>query len=439
MALTRDSLLYYWDAGYGTYPVIGGDPVLTRAAAGWTHRPGGHFDQEGNDKPRFERVEVNGKWEWGMLLEPERENLTPDADAQGAPSGMTVTPAAGYGPDGKPRLTKVSESGANERHFVLDTLISTSAGSTYCFSRFFKQGTRRYIKFAIHISTINEWSVIYDWQTDTYTVTSTGSALTFVDAGVERYPGGFVRPWISATASGVTNSYALHGTLDALETAPNYAFQGSTSEYLWAGDLQVEIGKRPTTQILTTGSPLTRNADAFHWGRVLPPVDFVAYHRFVEGAPGEDRIRFGMGRLSDLAAGYMAVMDGAAGPLGGYRAYHRDPSGATVSTDPLAEPAFGETVEHLFQHFSDGSVQLHQRVEGGSVLSTPVTGVPGTPPAMLENKVTIGGSSTGTYQGRGLHFCLKVAATADLDGITAEEQMDELAALTMDPFGNILS
>jgi hypothetical protein len=34
MALTRDSVLFYWDALHGVTPIVGGDPVFSRDSAG---------------------------------------------------------------------------------------------------------------------------------------------------------------------------------------------------------------------------------------------------------------------------------------------------------------------------------------------------------------------------------------------------------------------
>lgn len=170
-------------------------------------------------------------------------------------SGLT-TPA----PDSTGSMQKIIPSASASSHILFQN-ISVTSGSTYTQSAFVKASEYGFIQMAgsTGFNTTDLW---VNFNLNTGAVASVGAGSAVGTYGIQAYPGGIYRVWITATATLTSASgRLLISVLDSDRAArvPSYTADGTSGLYIWGQ--QFEVGANPTSYIPTTNAAVIRAAD----------------------------------------------------------------------------------------------------------------------------------------------------------------------------------
>jgi hypothetical protein len=189
----------------------------------------------------------------GLLIEESRINYATYSnslfDASWTPSSVTAGTSI-TSPDGTTNAVKAIASASDALHFFSKNATSVPT-TVYSFSRYAKKG--ELTKFALREGSATGAYAAFDLDNGTV-LDGTG---TIVDAG-----NGFYRCTLNVTLSGTTfgmRVYLLPNTYTSGSVTNTWTGDGTSGLYFY--ETQLEAGAFPTSQIPTTTTALTRNAD----------------------------------------------------------------------------------------------------------------------------------------------------------------------------------
>jgi hypothetical protein len=198
------------------------------------------------------RVDYKDNTNGSLILEPQRTNLITYSEAIGSNGfneiNSSIQSNVSVSPNGTLNADLLKENTANDTHFMFKDF-NLSSGQTYSISVFAKSnGTNRNLRFG---DGGLGWSSGFNVNFDL----TNGSA----DSGgvIESYGNGWYRCSVVGTTNATTSRLLVYSILN---TSTSYQGDGSSGVFLYG--LQVEQGSYPTTLINTSGSSVTRNADA---------------------------------------------------------------------------------------------------------------------------------------------------------------------------------
>ena len=131
------------------------------------------------------------------------------------------------------------------------------------------------------------------------------------------------------------------------------------------------MAKVASSYLRTNGAALTRAADQCYWSNVIGrPQAMTIYCRFVEvgGITVNDGFVFNVGGTGVPQFNVIMPSGGAA-----YRIRHFNATSSVTGTLATA-PTVGQVVELVAQLSANGSVQLHQSINGATATSTTASG-----------------------------------------------------------------
>jgi hypothetical protein len=205
-----------------------------------------------NNQARFDHSPVTLACK-GLLIEEPRTNYATYSnsifDASWTPSSVTAGTSI-TSPDGTANAVKAIASASDALHFFSKNATSVPT-TVYSFSRYAKKG--ELTKFALREGSATGAYAAFDLENGTV-LDGTG---TIADAG-----NGFYRCTLNATLVGTTfgmRVYLLPNSYTSGSVTNTWTGDGTSGLYMY--ETQLEAGAFATSQIPTTTTALTRNAD----------------------------------------------------------------------------------------------------------------------------------------------------------------------------------
>lgn len=432
MTLDATSNLWYWDARYGEIPLLGGEPVHTRASGGVIDDGRGILYNAIINTPRRGWDVINGKRQQTMLMEGSATNYMDYSENMGnwsAGSGGLSRPT-GYGdPFANLHAYRIFSSTAND---TLYRNFSFVANGQKTVSVFLKKGTSLVYKLALYdtitSTTLQRMRVDWNATTGVPSVTTEAGAGTLTDP--EPYNDGWYRFSFTPTASVVAaNLHRLY----------QYVSVGGAGQDTFVFGVQAEHGTHMTSYIWTpAGAAVTRAADQFYWnGRAPDPIGMVLYTKFID-----------VGSIDMPVASARIVMlenTAAANPkfgiyvpsAGSYAAYHHNNT-SSVQAGLAVSVNRGDLVELMAVLYPTGSIRLTASVNGAATTDS------GSTSGLAINSIGWSGdavdvnSAGSTNQGLARFAQIKIAKFSDIISDTAQHMMDQMRDWEIGPSGDLL-
>ena len=250
--LDPQGLSFFWEPSVDGITPTAGDGIgtFTRASTATYVDDDGVIQTAASGAPRYQ----NGR----ILLEPQATNLMPYSEAFSAWSALraTVSSNAITAPDGNLTADKVvMDATAGISHYVYRS-VSFVSGTAYTVSLYAKKSELKWFVIAFDPTNGVFASDNTYFNLDTGEVGSTDADVT---ASIEDMGNGWYRCRATrtalATASGIIVLYLADGDGDIV-------IDGDSASGLYLWGVQIEAGSYATSYIPTTGSTVTRNADA---------------------------------------------------------------------------------------------------------------------------------------------------------------------------------
>jgi hypothetical protein len=260
------------------------------------------------------RVDYLNNSNGSLILEPQRSNIaTYSSDLDNAAwtkSGTTITANNTTSPDGTTNADKIiASSGLSIK--IAYQVISSTNGVAHTVSAFYKADEYSYAFLRVGGQTPSPY-VIYNLSNQS--VVSTANATS---TKIEDYGSGWYRVSMTYTANSATNAPNVSFlptsgyTLDS-SNQPSYNGDGSSGGYVFGA--QLEVGNYPTTIINTSGSSVTRNADACELTNASDSIgqtEGVIFVDFELQTTGEDFVIMNIYNTSSPANGIYFYLDGS--------------------------------------------------------------------------------------------------------------------------------
>jgi len=199
---------------------------------------------------------IRNQWvSQGLILEAAATNLLLNSNTQSGVYNASVTTNV-VAPDGTTTGNTITAIAAGSVAYAGNYYASFTAGTTYTFSIFVKQGASRYVKVSSNSSSVFNCAATFDLQTGSLIVADSGANATIQYAG-----NGWYRLTASgaSTVSGSQTVYAINATSGGSNL--NAAAAGEIQLYSWGA--QLETGSVATSYIPTTSAQVTRAADVY--------------------------------------------------------------------------------------------------------------------------------------------------------------------------------
>jgi hypothetical protein len=394
----------------GTYAADGADKIpnlATRASAGYTCHLNDSgvrkCDQVGDNWIRTYDVADTG-WDdasathtTGVLIEEERTNLAIRSgelnQATHAKNALTISTDTSGGPLGT--YDEMIADATTNAHYLRQTT-TVASGVTHSVSRILKAGDQDWALINVTTS-CGAGGVATSGYFDLSTCDK-GTITNASDSFAEEWGDGFCRvglSWVTSSTSCLIDTASAEADGDF-----TFLGDGSTATTLWAHG-QFEAGAYPSSPIVTSGSSVTRSADAFENGQdITGPASMCV--KLVTPATDSGSAQYALdvhSGASDFAA--LLAEDGgdAATFLVSATSTQADITG-TDQTDGSAVVLRG--------YFSDDDFELF---EDGSSVGTDTSG---TSPSSLTD-ITIGAKQNGTGQLNGVILAVGVYDGTELE------------------------
>ena len=244
-AVKKDSLLGY-NSENNNYKPLPFD--FTRASSATVVNKDGLIETVGSGEPR---IDFKDNTKGALLLEPTRSNkVTYSEDFSNAywtKSGSSVV--SGFtSPSGDASAFKLVEDTNNGSHSLQSSFVGAASGAD-TFSVFAKSGGR--FNFSIVEDAYTGINVIVNLQDGTITTTGQQANIISLKNG-----------WYRIDITRADNSNASRWLISLLDSSNNASYQGNGTSGVYIYGAQLEQGSYATSYIPTSGSAVTRVADA---------------------------------------------------------------------------------------------------------------------------------------------------------------------------------
>ena len=256
---------------YSQVPTSGaGDLSFTRSTTGTRVNESGVIETVAINVPRIDYTNGCGQ----LLMEPQRTNLALNSENfsysdwvnQESGDSSNVTSA----PDGNNTADKIIDNTSSSRHTVYQAF-NGDYTTGYSYSVFAKKEEMEYVSLAILTTGLtSHYSAIFDLENGTITDSDSSGSSSMQSSMTSIGSDGWylcrIFGVLQTSGSGVfyvqnslsNRSNYAGGSMDSIY--PSFAGSGSDGVYFWGA--QLELGSYPTSYIPTSGTSVTRTADA---------------------------------------------------------------------------------------------------------------------------------------------------------------------------------
>ena len=244
-ATGKDTVLSFSDTNNNFKPL----PFnFSRASSATVVNQSGLIETVGSGTPR---IDFLGNTKGALLLEPSRTNVFTNSNAIQSMGfgfvGASIQADVTTSPDGTTNADLLKENTANGNHFMFKDF-NLSSGQTYTISVFAKKnGVNRNLRFGDGgVGWSSGFNVSFDLTNGT------------ADSGgvIESYGNGWYRCSVKGTTSATTSRLIVYNATNQT------SYQGDGSSGVFFYGFQIEQGSYATSYIPTSGSAVTRVADA---------------------------------------------------------------------------------------------------------------------------------------------------------------------------------
>lgn len=340
-----------------------------------------------------------------FLLEGQRTNKQTFAEqldnAVWSKTLCAITANATTAPDDTATADLVTNDGTAGQHYIKGNALTATTGSS-TWSAFVKKGTCRYVHLLME--TDNHYA---QFDLDTGALVHSGGVG--VTHGIEDV-GDYYRVRVSGANTGGARGCRLY-FLDAAQNIADPAETSSGTGYAWG--LQLEDAPSPSSYIKTEAATVSRAVDSCPLDFPHAPQEMTVYCRFRElGTADSNGWIF---QLADPGSVHSMPLDATGGF---YRLRHFGTSGSSASTLGVA-PAIGDLVELRGILNTDGSVQIHQSINGAAEVAAAAGSASPLAAAWNENRLYIGYNKTGNHGFNAFRNVLILRGTKTLDDCRA--------------------
>lgn len=430
MALTRSSVLHYWDALYGPNPIVGGDPVHTRDSARGLIDRARFVRTFIRNQYRTEWVTINGIRRPAMLLEPARtQRMTFSRDyTQWTNSNVTVT-AGQRDPEGGLNASLLEATGAGGQRFRTVTLVGDG---TKAVGWMLRKGSGAVTSFGLWDATAVAWRHLIDvnWSAAgvSTVVTQVGAGLIFVSE--ELYDGFYL---IAISADGAVAANTNQAILYPGGTA------GAASVY--AFDVQIEDAVWPSRSMPSTSAVVTSAADLFYWKNPPAPQGMAIYLEMIYGV-APDAAEHRIFQLSETDSDPRLVFYRHNVTTDAFQLYLHNGTNAAFVT-PSVAPVRGDRLQFVCVLHSTGAIRLIWSKNGGAAASDAQAAPGGGLPAAWQGTPRLWLNSLGSAGISRNHYislkALKLADFTNQPGVASDAAvLSEVDNFVLGPSGEVI-
>jgi hypothetical protein len=412
-------------------PVVGGRPTFARNSGALFRDQQYVLTNAIPNTPRLGWTSIAGERRQVLMLEPATTNSALQSSDFGTTwtlTNVTVSANAVIAPDGTLTADKLAETNANASHAASQT-VSMTASTAQALSVYAKAAERNWICLQM---VLKDGSGVRVWfNLATGTIGTQSGATGTIEALGDPYNNGWYRCSISV-ASALTGASATSFAVRLADADNSQIYLGVTGNgaYFWGAQFEQDR-KFITSLVSTTTASVSRVADSLYYTYPVAPLASYLYVRFEErGAAGTSGP---MIQTGDDANGNNRLVINSTG--GKYRAIYNATQSSTLATAPNV----GDYVELLVKHAADGSVQLHQLINGVTLESAAASGTVAFPTTWAGNYLQVGENTSGSATTVPHSIAeIKIVALADVVSTAIADIFTEIRAFELSPAGVVL-
>lgn len=377
----NSQLLFHWRAQDRSLVTVDrlSTGTLTRASAGGLTDGRGQRTANALTDVRLVGPAADNQPRWGvstggvphLLLEATRTNLQPISNPT---TGWQITDALSTGGE-----TTVAPDGTG--------VVLLANNSTVTGGRMFQD-----VEVASTVSIISWYT---KWNNSTF---NNVHSMRLFDNSTAAVRGGVFWEFASTGAMAITSTVAGNvisapthignnwwktslectgistGNDNQLELRPDFSVPPTTGGDMFIAHVQIEdvasTGLFASSHIPTVTTAITRAAETLSWPYLSTPKELTVYVKFIESGTAQvsDAKLLEIGK-ADGSAPHLRIADG-----GSAKYFVRHNNGiSNVDAFTATTPSAGDVVEIRVNLFSNGSVQIHQTINGGADISSAIT------------------------------------------------------------------
>jgi len=282
-------------------------------------------------------------------------------------ASVTLTTNVTNAPDGNTTADRITENSSNSQHLIYQTNITITATATVAWSCYVRS-TNRHLHLRVYDSAqADHFGGSFDLANGVVNGTNTEGGSGWI---TRLYIEALGNDWYRCVViGGIGGGHTdIDGYIYMSNVSNTVTYTGDGASYVDIWGAQLEEGSFASSYIPTGAAAVTRGTEVLSFPLYAEPQAMSVYAKFLElGAVySTTNAAHRILQISDSSENDPRLLINNDGNSH-YRMAH-DP-GTAVYSALTTTPTLGDEVELLGELFSDGSVQLSQALNGGSVTS----------------------------------------------------------------------